>query len=168
MLVLGIDPGLRATGYGLVEEAGSGLRGIEFGVIATSTKLPLAERLFTIADMISEIVEQHKPDCASVEQVFTAVNAKSALLLGHVRGAILAELFRKEIQVYEYSALEIKQALVGYGRAQKQQVAEMARVLLGLDKTPTPTDAADALAAAICHLHSRSPIRAAQAAVEDR
>jgi crossover junction endodeoxyribonuclease RuvC len=157
MRVLGIDPGLKATGYGVVEEAGDKLRAVEFGVIVTSTKKPLAERLHLVAEEISQVVEQHRPDCAGVEMVFTAVNAKSALLLGHVRGAILAQLFRMGVPVREYSALEIKKAIVGYGRAQKHQVAGMVRVLLGLAEEPKPADAADALAAAVCHFHSRRP-----------
>jgi crossover junction endodeoxyribonuclease RuvC len=157
MRVLGIDPGLKATGYGVVEEAGGKLRAVEFGVIVTSAKNPLAERLHLVAQEISNVITQHRPDCAGVEKVFTAVNAKSALLLGHVRGAILAQLCRMGVPVHEYSALEIKKALVGYGRAQKQQVAGMVRRLLGLAEEPKPADAADALAAAVCHFHSRLP-----------
>lgn len=167
MVVLGIDPGLQATGYGLVaEDGGEGgeLRAVEFGAIRTSASSALPERLLKIARGISEIIGERRPDCASVEQVFYATNAKAALLLGHVRGAILAELCRHGLPVHEYSALEIKQALVGYGRAQKHQVAEMARVLLGLAETPAPADAADALAAAICHLHSRGPAAAREEA----
>ena len=158
MLVLGIDPGLQATGYGLVAESEGELRSAGFGVVRTSPKKQLAERLHLITQRISEIVDESRPDCASVEKVFTAANVKTALLLGHVRGAILCELFRRRIEVYEYSALEIKQALAGYGRADKRQIAEMVRFLLRMEALPSATDATDALAAAICHLHSRSPI----------
>ena len=161
MLVLGIDPGLRATGYGLIETSGGRLKAVEFGVIKTSSDKPLAERLFKVSDEVSSVIRQYQPDCASVEKVFTAVNARSALLLGHVRGAILAELYRAGLDVCEYSPLEIKQALVGYGRAQKQQVAEMVRMLLCLAETPKPADASDALAAAICHLHNCNPAEVA-------
>jgi crossover junction endodeoxyribonuclease RuvC len=153
--VLGIDPGLRVTGYGIVRDDSGTLKALEFGAIKTSSRLPLSERLFEIVETLEEIAVQHKPACASVERIFTAVNMKTALLLGHARGAILTALHRNNIPVFEYSALEIKRATVGYGRAQKNQVAEMCRVLLGLQEVPKPYDAADALAAAICHLHSR-------------
>jgi crossover junction endodeoxyribonuclease RuvC len=153
--VLGIDPGLRVTGYGLVSEIDDKLSAVEFGAIKSDPSQPLTERLFGIVEVIAAVVEEFKPHCASVEQVFAAANIKTALLLGHVRGAIVTELRRHDLSIFEYSALEIKQATVGYGRAQKHQVAEMCRLLLGLDETPSPPDAADALAAAICHLHSR-------------
>lgn len=155
ILVLGIDPGLRTTGYGLVRERAGTLKAVEFGALRSTPTLPLSERLFEITGMLSEIVQQYHPACASVELVFAAANMKTALLLGHVRGAILNELKRNAVPVHEYSALEIKRATVGYGRAEKGQVAEMCRVLLGLREAPTPPDAADALAAAICHLHAR-------------
>lgn len=154
MLVLGIDPGLAATGYGLVREERGKLVAVEFGVARSSPSKPLPERLRTITGALADVIRQHRPDCASVEQVFSAVNVKTALLLGHVRGAILAELCRCELSVHEYSALQIKQAAVGYGHAEKAQVAEMVRMLLGLAEPPKPADAADALAAAICHIHS--------------
>lgn len=143
------------TGYGLVAEVGEKLQAVEFGVIKSSPKLPLTDRLYEIVEVLGEVVQQYKPTCASVEKVFAAVNIKTALLLGHVRGAIISELRRRAVTVYEYSPLEIKQATVGYGRAEKHQVAEMCRMLLGLDKAPAPPDAADALAAAICHINSR-------------
>jgi len=159
MLVLGIDPGLAATGYGLVREESGKLEAVEFGVVRTSAAKPLAERLRTIASSLEEVAKQYRPGCASVERIFSAVNIKTALLLGHVRGAILMELCRNGLQVHEYSALQIKQALVGYGHADKQQVAEMVRLMLGLAKPPKPADASDALAAAICHLHClRRPV----------
>jgi crossover junction endodeoxyribonuclease RuvC len=154
MLVLGIDPGLAATGYGLVGEKAGRLEAVEFGVIRTAPAKPLAVRLRTIAAGLEEIARQHKPDCASVERVFSAINIKTALLLGHVRGAILSELSRMELPVHEYSALQIKQAVVGYGHAQKSQVGEMVKLLIGLAERPKPADAADALAAAICHLQT--------------
>jgi crossover junction endodeoxyribonuclease RuvC len=155
ILVLGIDPGLRTTGYGLVRERGGVLKAVEFGALRSTAKRPLTERLYEITSMLAEILQQYQPHCASVELVFAAANMKTALLLGHVRGAILNELRRSSTPVHEYSALEIKRATVGYGRAEKGQVAEMCRVLLGLREMPTPPDAADALAAAICHLHAR-------------
>jgi len=154
MLILGIDPGLATTGYGLVSEKAGRLVAVEFGVIRTSSRKPLPERLGTITNAIADLTAQLRPDCASVEEIFSAVNIKTALLLGHVRGAILTELCRQGLPVHEYSALQIKQAAVGYGRATKEQVAEMMRELLGLAEPPRPADAADALAAAICHLHS--------------
>jgi crossover junction endodeoxyribonuclease RuvC len=154
MLVLGIDPGLAATGYGLISEDEGRLRAVEFGVIRTASAKPLAERLRTIATALEEVTREHSPDCASVERIFSAVNIKTALLLGHVRGAILSELCRQKLAIHEYSALQIKQAVVGYGHAQKEQVGEMVKLLLGLGERPRPADAADALAAAICHLQT--------------
>lgn len=156
MLVLGIDPGLAVTGYGLVAELEGKLVAVEFGAIRTKPSKPLQDRMYEIVELLSEVIEEHRPDCASVEKIFVAVNIKTALLLGHVRGAILTCLRQHKLTAHEYSPLEIKQAVVGYGRAEKRQVAEMVRMLLSLSKPPTPADAADALAAAICHLHVSS------------
>ena len=154
-LVLGIDPGLRMTGYGLVRSRpGGSLKAVEYGVIKSTSKFSLSERLFEITSVLADVVNQFQPHCASVEKIFSAVNIKTALLLGHVRGAILAELRRNSVPVYEYSPLEIKQSTVGYGRAEKQQVGEMCRMLLNLPEVPKPADASDALAAAICHIHN--------------
>lgn len=120
-------------------------------MIKTNSRRKLHERLATITSTLAEIIDQHKPAIASIEQIFSAVNVKTALLLGHVRGAILAEMSRLNLSIYEYSALEIKQAVVGYGRAGKEQVAAMVTMLLNLKEPPSPLDASDALAAAICH-----------------
>lgn len=153
-LVLGIDPGLRMTGYGLVNTRRGSLKAVEYGVIKSTAKFSLPERLYEITSVLADVVTQFQPTCASVEKIFSAVNIKTALLLGHVRGAILAELRRNGVEVFEYSPLEIKQSTVGYGRAEKQQVAEMCRMLLNLPEIPKPADASDALAAAICHIHN--------------
>lgn len=150
------------TGYGLVAETDSKLQAVEFGVIKSSPELSLTDRLFEIVEVLAEVLQQYKPQCASVEKIFAAVNVKTALLLGHVRGAIISELRRYSVPVFEYSPLEIKQATVGYGRAEKHQVAEMCRMLLCLSETPAPPDAADALAAAICHINSRRLARIGQ------
>jgi len=160
VVVIGIDPGLATTGYGLVSEDKGRLRAVEFGNIKTPASAPMPERLHKIADELGEVIGRRKPDCASIEQIFAAVNVKSALALGHVRGAILYELSRCRIAVHEYSATQIKKALVGYGQAAKFQVSEMVRLLLGLGSMQLPDDAGDALAAAICHLHSRGPLAA--------
>ena len=156
-MILGIDPGLRVTGYGLVRRTASGISAVEFGVVKSTATNPLADRLYEIISLLSEIIEQYGPTIASVEQIFYSVNAKSALLLGHIRGAILTELRRNDIKVFEYTPLAIKQALVGYGRAEKSQVAEMCKLLLGLKEDIKPLDASDALAAAICHINSLPP-----------
>jgi crossover junction endodeoxyribonuclease RuvC len=148
---LGVDPGLRVTGYGLVEQSQQNYKMLECGIITTDSSNSLILRLNEIVTGLSEIIDQFKPDHASVEQIFSAVNVKTALLLGHVRGAILSELSKHEIHVFEYSPLEIKRAVVGYGRAEKQQVSEMVQLLLQLKQSVTPFDASDALAAAICH-----------------
>jgi crossover junction endodeoxyribonuclease RuvC len=156
-LILGIDPGLRVTGYGLVRKTASGISAVEFGVVKSTASNSLSQRLFEIVSLLGEIIEQYQPDVASVEQIFHSVNAKTALLLGHARGAILTELSRHGIKVYEYTPTAIKQAVVGYGRAEKSQVAEMCKLLLNLKEDIKPHDASDALAAAICHLNSLAP-----------
>jgi crossover junction endodeoxyribonuclease RuvC len=146
---------LRITGYGLVAERTNRLIAVEYGAIKTNSGADFTERLVEIVTELGQIIVEHKPDCASVEQIFSAVNIKTALILGHVRGAIITEIKRHGIPLFEYSPLAIKQAVVGYGRAEKSQVGEMCKVLLQLDKAPEPMDASDALAAAICHINSR-------------
>jgi crossover junction endodeoxyribonuclease RuvC len=154
MRVLGIDPGTVTTGYGLVEQRGDALRAVTFGTISTQAGLPFAQRLLRIHQELRTLLTRTQPDSAAVEAVFFARNVQSALRLGQARGVALLALAQAAIQVHEYSALEVKQAVTSYGQAGKGQVQEMVRLLLGLAETPSPVDAADALAVAICHHHT--------------
>jgi crossover junction endodeoxyribonuclease RuvC len=152
MKILGIDPGLRITGFGIIEKQGTRLSYIASGTIKT-VDADLPQRLKTILSGVSEIVGTYRPDCAAIEKVFVNVNPQSTLLLGQARGAAICALVAANLSVAEYTALQIKQAVVGHGKAQKQQVQDMVQRLLLLSGAPSP-DAADALGAAICHAHS--------------
>jgi len=154
MRVLGIDPGATATGYGLVELKGDTLSALRFGAITAPGKLPFAQRLLRIHQELRALLTAERPDCAAIEAVFFARNVQSALRLGQARGVALLALAEAGLPIHEYSALEVKQAVSGYGQAGKAQVQEMVRLLLNLPEAPTPADAADALAIAICHLHA--------------
>ena len=154
MRTLGIDPGSLKSGYGVVDEQQGQLTMVEYGVIRTKSDAPLAERLLTISQRVRELIDQYAPDDVAVEEVFMATNAQSSLKLGQARGAILLTAAQAGISVAEYTPLQVKQSVVGYGRAEKTQVQQMVKVLLRLTELPTPDDAADALAIAICHHHS--------------
>lgn len=155
MRVLGIDPGSVVTGFGVVEEQANRLQAQTWGALRTTARQPLGERLRRIYDGLAEALETWQPDAVSVERVFMAENPKTALTLGHARGVALLAVAHAAVPLVEYSALEIKVAVVGYGRAAKSQVQQMVRTVLQLQESPQPADAADALAAAICHLHTR-------------
>jgi crossover junction endodeoxyribonuclease RuvC len=152
--VLGIDPGSLVTGFGVVEQDANRLAALTWGTVRTSAKQSLSERLKQIYAGLSEPLHTWQPEAVSVERVFVADNPKSALTLGHARGVVLLAAAHADVDLVEYSALEIKMAVVGYGRASKPQVQQMVKHLLRLDDVPKPLDAADALAAAICHLHT--------------
>ncbi|MBV9182473.1 MAG: crossover junction endodeoxyribonuclease RuvC [Acidobacteria bacterium] len=155
MLVLGIDCGNECTGYGLVElDSRQELACVEYGVIRLSRQAPLCQRLASVFKKLSTLIETHHPDRVAIEEVFYALNVKSALKLGQVRGVAMLAASCHNIQVAEYAPLTIKSAVVGYGRAEKQQVQAMVSSLLGLQEIPQPADAADALAIAICDLHT--------------
>ena len=165
MRILGIDPGLRTTGFGLVDVHGSALTYVASGTISTTKieKDQLPARLKVLFDGIREVVGRYAPDAASVEIVFVNVNPQSTLLLGQARGAAITALVASDLPVAEYTALQMKQAVVGYGRADKTQIQEMVRRLLALPGLPGP-DAADALGLAITHAHAaHSMARLAQA-----
>jgi crossover junction endodeoxyribonuclease RuvC len=153
MRILGIDPGSESTGYGIIETDGSRHRAILFGAIKTSTRLPFHERLLKIHTELNNILSRERADIMAIEEVFHASNVQSALRLGHARGVALLVAAQQRLAVYEYSPLEIKSAVVGYGRAEKTQIQSMVRLLLGLPGIPSPDHAADALAVAICHAH---------------
>lgn len=150
--ILGIDPGTAVTGYGVVETSRPGaVRLVECGVIRTSPGTPLPLRIREIYEGVVELVERHRPAAAAVEAVFQGRNARSALTLGHARGAILLALSLGDVRIAEYAPAEIKKAVTGTGRATKDQVAYMVQHQLRLKRPPTPADAADGVAAALCH-----------------
>lgn len=156
MRVMGVDPGSDTTGYGVIDTDGRHHQLVEYAGIRAPARFAFSERLLIISQKLEEVIGRLRPHSCAVEETFYAVNVKSALKLGHVRGVVLVAAVRAGVEVFEYSPLEIKSALVGYGRAEKQQVQEMVRLLLGLKEPPEPLDASDALAVAICHIHNAS------------
>lgn len=153
--IIGIDPGLRATGYGVIEMQGRSARCITYGAIETKSQDPLHERLHTIHDGIEAVIEEHLPDRMALEKLIYAKNVSIALLLGQARGAVLVAAARQALPMSEYNPTEIKSAIVGRGRASKEQVQKMVQLLLSLPTMPTPDHAADALAAALTYVHSK-------------
>ncbi len=154
--VLGVDPGSDTTGYGVIDSDGRHYDLVEYACIRGPKHLSFPQRLLAISRKLEEVIERLSPQACAVEDTFYAVNVKSALKLGQARGAVLVAAARAGVEVFEYSPLEIKSALVGYGRAEKHQVQEMVRVLLGMKDVPEPLDASDALAVAICHVNIAS------------
>ena len=155
MRILGIDPGTRITGYGIIDVEGNRLRHVNNGIIKTRSSDPLPLRLKTIYDGLSTILNEFAPQAVAVEQVFLAKNPRAALTLGHARGTAVLSAVNLGLEVQEYSALQVKSAVVGYGHAAKQQVQQMVKALLNLPEV-AQEDAADALAVAICHANSRT------------
>jgi len=151
--ILGIDPGLRITGFGIIEKQGQQLLYVASGCVRTPPVVGLPERLKVILNSLREVITQHQPDQVAVEKVFVNVNPQSTLLLGQARGAAICAAVLAELSVAEYTALQVKQSVVGNGHANKEQVQSMVQRLLRLSGTPSP-DAADALAVAICHAHA--------------
>ncbi len=155
MLVIGIDPGTAITGYGLVRENQDGsLTAVDYGAILTPAGLPMPMRLLELYNKIREILFLHRPVSGAVEKLFFQRNVRTAISVGQGRGVALLALAESGVDVIEYTPLEVKQAVAGYGGADKSQVQAMVKAILELDEIPTPDDAADALAIAICHLHS--------------
>lgn len=152
MRILGIDPGLRRTGFGIIDVDGMHLGYVASGTIQVPSDLPLAQRLKTILDNVREIIQLHNPTVSALEKVFVNTNPASTLLLGQARGAAMCALADHHLDVHEYTALQIKKSVVGNGHAAKEQVQSMVQRLLSLKGTPSP-DPADALACAICHAH---------------
>ena len=153
MIIIGIDPGLAKTGFGIIDDA-DGIRCVRYGVITTPPDTPLHARLKTIFHEITEILDTHKPDELAIERLFFSRNVTSAIEVSHARGVVLLAAAECAIGVFEYTPNQIKQAVTGSGRADKKQMQKMVGVLLGIDEK-IPVDAADALAAAICHKNSR-------------
>ncbi|MBN2851621.1 MAG: crossover junction endodeoxyribonuclease RuvC [Clostridia bacterium] len=154
MIILGIDPGYAITGYGVLEHVGNKFRIIAFGDISTAKEIPFSNRLLTIYNEINKLIITHHVDAVAVEELFFNTNTKTAIKVGHGRGIALLCGALNEKKVFEYTPLQVKQAVCGYGRADKKQVQQMVKVLLNLSEVPKPDDVADALAIAICHAHS--------------
>ncbi len=154
VVVMGIDPGFEVTGYGIISYIGNHFKVIEYGVITTKLEDSISGRLLKINNKLEELIGNFKPEVVSVEEIFFNKNAKTALAAAQGRGAAILAAAKNGIEVFEYTPLEVKQAVVGYGRAEKQQVQQMVKVILNLAEKPKPDDAADALAIAICHCHS--------------
>ncbi len=163
MRVVGIDPGTATTGYGVIEETAGRLILICFGTICTPADMPMPRRLLELHRQLSELLALHAPETAAVESLFFQKNVRTALSVGQARGAALLALAERDVPVSEYTPLQVKQAVTGYGGAEKRQVQTMVRTLLGLSEPPKPDDAADALAVAICHAHSQKIARLAEA-----
>lgn len=154
MIILGLDPGLATTGYGVVKEEGSRFTLLDYGVISTPAGTDLSKRLVSINAHLKSLLATYQPDMVAVEELFFNNNAKTALLVGQARGVLLLTVEHARIPLFSYTPLEVKMAVCGYGRADKQQVQYMVTSLLNLNAIPKPDDAADALAIAICHSHS--------------
>jgi crossover junction endodeoxyribonuclease RuvC len=149
--VLGIDPGTAACGYGIVHESEGRLRAVVHGWWQTSAREPPAERLKTIFEGVAALIEEHRPDAVVIEESFVGADARTALSVGQARGAVLVASALAGVECAEYAPARVKQAVCGYGRAEKAQVQRMVRAILGLAETPKPSHASDALAVAICH-----------------
>ncbi len=155
-LVLGIDPGTARTGYGLLEHTATGsLRPVAYGVIETEPDRPMGQRLLQLESALDRLIVEHRPVSAGVEKIYFDRNVSTALTVGQARGVVLLTLARHDVEVEEYTPLEVKQAVAGHGSADKKQMQSMVRMLLELETEPQPDDAADALAVAICHAHVR-------------
>jgi crossover junction endodeoxyribonuclease RuvC len=164
MIILGIDPGTEIAGYGLLESNGTRHRFMECGAIRLPSRKALPVRLGILAASVRKIISENPIEALAMEDLFFAINVKSALRLAHARGVVMLCAAEKGIPVFEYSPLEVKSSVTGYGRAEKQQVQEMVRVILKLEQPPSPFDASDALAVAICHAQKQSTRQAMQTA----
>lgn len=158
MRILGIDPGVAIVGFGLIESDRGTLRMLQYGAITTPAGLPLAARLAQINRDMEELIDTFRPDEISVEELFFSKNITTGIAVAHARGVILCAAEKKKIPIYEYTPMQVKQAVVGYGLADKKQVMDMTRRLLKLKSVPRPDDAADALAIALCHARSATSL----------
>ena len=153
MIIIGIDPGLVNTGYGIISIQRNNPSIIDFGIIKPNSREVISKRLFTIFSDVSELMELHKPDVFSIEEVFYSKNFKSALMLGHARGAAILAAAKYNLPVFEYSAKKVKQSITGNGNADKTQLQYMIKQIFKLNQLPSPLDASDALGIALCHLN---------------
>ncbi|MCG8500991.1 MAG: crossover junction endodeoxyribonuclease RuvC [Firmicutes bacterium] len=154
MIILGIDPGIAIVGYGIINYEGNKFSVIDYGAITTPAGVPLPKRLKMLYEDMSRLIGMYKPDVISIEELFFNTNVKTAITVGHGRGVAVLAGANAGLEVFEYTPLQVKQAVVGYGRAQKAQIQQMVKAILCLDKIPKPDDVADALAVAVCHAHS--------------
>jgi crossover junction endodeoxyribonuclease RuvC len=154
MLVLGLDPGTATTGYGVVEDTRGREKMIGYGTIKTAANLPMEIRLLQIYRALNAILDEYQPDAVAIEQLFHHTNAKTVITVAQSRGVLLMAVAARELEFAEYTPLQVKQAVCGYGKAEKKQVQIMVQKILKMEQIPKPDDAADALAIAICHLHS--------------
>lgn len=154
MIIFGIDPGFAITGYGIVKYEGNKFSVVDYGAITTASTMELPKRLLHLHDSLEKLIGQYKPDAIAIEELFFNKNIKTALTVGHGRGVAVLAAAESGVEVFEYTPLQVKQSVVGYGRAEKGQVQQMVKIILNLPKIPKPDDVADALAIAICHGHS--------------
>lgn len=158
MRILGIDPGVAIVGFGLIESERGAVRMLQYGAVNTSAGLPLATRLVQIEQDLTQLIQQFKPDEIAIEELFFSKNITTGIAVAHGRGVILCTAEKLGAPIYEYTPMQVKQAVVGYGLAEKKQVMDMTRRLLHLNAVPRPDDAADALAIAICHARSATSL----------
>jgi crossover junction endodeoxyribonuclease RuvC len=156
MRILGIDPGYAIMGYGILDYTGNKFKVVEYGSIETDAGTPMPERLRILYNDLTNVINEFRPDEAAIEELFFNSNAKTAIMVGEARGIALLACVQSGLEIFEYTPLQIKQSLVGYGRAEKKQVQSMVKIILNLKEVPKPDDTADAIAAAICHAHSSS------------
>ncbi|GAE87053.1 crossover junction endodeoxyribonuclease RuvC [Acetivibrio straminisolvens] len=154
MIIMGIDPGFAITGYGIVKYEGNRFTPVDYGAITTESSMELPKRLLILHNDLMEIIEKYKPAAISIEELFFNKNIKTALAVGHGRGVAVLAAAQSGIDVFEYTPIQVKQSIVGYGRAEKAQVQQMVKAILNLPAIPKPDDVADALAVAVCHAHS--------------
>lgn len=154
MKIIGIDPGYALMGYGIIEKKGNSLSVCDYGSISTEAGTPLPDRLKFLYSSLMDIITEHQPEAAAIEELFFNNNAKTIINVGQARGVAILACVNSGLEIFEYTPLQIKQALTGYGRADKTQVQQLVKILLCLDKVPKPDDTADALAVSICHAHS--------------
>lgn len=159
MRILGIDPGYAIVGYGILDYKDNKFTVVEYGAVTTSANDNMFDRLKSIYDDVSGIIKKFKPDFMAIEELFFNSNQKTAINVAQARGVLLLAAMNDNVEIYEYTPLQVKQAVAGYGRADKNQVQQMVKLLLGLKEVPKPDDTADAVAIAICHGHSYNPRR---------
>ena len=154
MIIIGIDPGYAIVGIGVVEYVGNKFRKLEYNAITTPAGMPTVERLKKIYTEMTMYIDKYKPDAVAIEELFFNSNQKTAINVAQARGVLLVAVANKNVPISEYTPLQVKQSVTGYGRADKKQIQSMVKMILGLNVIPKPDDAADALALAICHAHS--------------
>jgi crossover junction endodeoxyribonuclease RuvC len=158
MRILGIDPGYAILGWGVIDMKGNHFKVVDYGAVTTDAKMEMPDRLKVLYNSLMDIITEYEPDVASIEELFFNTNAKTAILVGQARGVAVLACANSGLEIEEYTPLQIKQGLVGYGRAEKKQVQQMVKTILNLKEVPKPDDTADALALAICHGHAGSNV----------